>query len=352
MRYLSWILLIFLLIIRVIVTAPDYNDGDHVRITTRVTTEPIRYETSQRLNLVGLTVYLPKYPEIYYGDRVVLEGMVREDKLENPKLITHAESTGVLYQARKKLINIYQKSISEPHSSFVAGVTLGSKAGISKEFWESLKKTGTAHVVVASGMNVTLVAGFLINLLILFMSRKKAIVLALIGIWVYSFISGFDAPIVRAAIMGSIAFSAQALGRLNDAWRGLFLSVLIMLIFKPEWIGDLGFILSFVATASLMLFEKRIRKRVKFLPDVFRQNFSTSLAAQIGVAPIIYVTFGQFNILSPVINALVLWTIAPITIIGMVGGIVSLLSMPLGKLILLLSFPLTSWFVFVVQLFG
>jgi competence protein ComEC len=152
--------------------------------------------------------------------------------------------------------------------------------------------------------------------------------------------------------MGSIAFSAQALGRLNDAWRGLFLSALIMLIFRPEWIGDLGFILSFVATASLMLFEKRIRKRVKFLPDVIRQDFSTSLAAQIGVAPIIYVTFGQFNILSPVINALVLWTIAPITIIGMVGGIVSLLSIPLGKLILLLSFPLTSWFVFVVQLFG
>jgi len=352
MRIFFWIFLILLVIVRLVTTRPDYQDGDLVRITTRVSTEPIRYETSQRLVLAGLVVYLPKFPEVYYGDNVVIEGVVKKKKLDNPQLISISEGRGALYQIRKKLINVYYKSIGEPHSALIAGVTIGSKAGISNKFWESLKKTGTAHVVVASGMNVTLVAGFLMNLLIIFMSRRKAIILALIGIWGYSVISGFDAPIVRAAIMGSIAFSAQALGRLNDAWRGLFLSALVMLIIKVEWIVDLGFILSFVATASMMLFEKKIRKRVAFLPSVIRENFSTSLAAQIGVAPIIYATFGQFNILSPVINALVLWTIAPITMIGMVGGIVSLLSIPLGKMILLLSYPLTSWFVWIVELFS
>jgi competence protein ComEC len=233
---------------------------------------------------------------------------------------------------------VYQKSLPEPHASLLAGLTLGSKAGLPASFWETLKKTGTAHVVVASGMNVTLVAGFLIGILVILLPRKKAIPLALAGVWTYSLLSGFDAPIVRAAIMGSVTFIAQALGRLQAASRALFLSAALMLIIKPDWITDLGFILSFVATASLMLFERKIASLIRFVPGIFREGLSTSLAAQIGVAPILFATFGQFSLLSPIINALVLWTIAPITIIGGIGGIIGLASITAGKAIIFLSY--------------
>ncbi|MCK4828576.1 ComEC/Rec2 family competence protein, partial [bacterium] len=292
------------------------------------------------------------FPEIYYGDRVVIEGLVEDDQLKDPVLVKKEESSGLLYQFRKNIIKVYQKSLPEPHSSFVAGVTLGSKASVPRDFWQALKDSGTIHVVVASGMNVTLVAGFLMNFLILFFPRKRAIPTALLGIWGYSLVSGFDAPIIRAAIMGSVGFTAQSLGKLYDAWRALFLSALVMLIAKPEWLTDLGFILSFVATFSLMLFERKVRGLVSRVPFLFREGLSTSLAAQIGVAPILFVTFGQFNLLSPVVNALVLWTIAPITIIGAIGGLVGLLVPFLGRMILLITFPLTAWFVYVVRLFG
>ena len=234
----------------------------------------------------------------------------------------------------------------------MAGVTLGSKSSLPTHFWESLKLSGTAHVVVASGMNVTLVASFLMGILVLFLPRQRAVPVALLGIWTYSLISGFDAPIVRAAIMGSLVFSAQALGKLSSAARALILSALAMLIIWPHWLTDLGFILSFVATASLMLFERKVAHLVRFVPGIFREGFSTSLAAQIGVAPILFVTFGQFNLLSPIINALVLWTIPPITIIGGIGGIIGLMMPFFGKLILLLSYPLTSWFIWIVELFS
>ena len=352
MRFLFWIFLILLVIVRQVTTRPIYTDGDKIRLTTRVTSEPIRYENTQGLTLVGLKIYLPKFPEIHYGDNVVVEGVVKEDKLENPTIVSVEEGTGVLYKFRKRLVEIYTKSLPEPHASLVAGVTLGSKQSIPPDFWEALKFTGTAHVVVASGMNVTLVAGFLVNLLVLFLSRRRAVLLALIGIWTYALVSGFDAPIIRAAIMGSIGFTGIALGRVNDAWRGLFMSALVMLIIKPEWVADLGFILSFVATASLMLFEKRVEKRFSFLPRVVREDFSTSISAQIGVAPILWATFGQFNLLSPVINALVLWTIAPITIIGIVGGVTALLAPLLGRLILYVTFPMASWFVWIIQFFS
>lgn len=352
MRYLIWPLLIVLLLIRYQTTRPTYEDGDRVRISTRVSSEPIKYSHSQYLKLKGLKVYVPLYPEIGYGDQVIVEGIVDEEELKDPNLVEVVGSEGLLYKVRRKIVSSYQNALSEPHSSLIAGVTLGSKASIPKDFWENLKSSGTAHVVVASGMNVTLVAGFLMNFLIIFLPRGRAVLAALVGIWIYALVAGFDAPIVRAAIMGSIAFSAQAMGRLNIAWRALFLSAFIMLLVSPDWTTDLGFILSFVATASLMLFEKRVRKLFMWLPGFIREGLSTSLAAQIGVAPIIYASFGQFNILSPVINAMVLWTIAPMTMIGMIGGLLSLLSIQLGRAILLLSYPLTWWFVSVVEAFG
>jgi competence protein ComEC len=281
LKYFFLIFIFALIIFRYLALRPDYKDGQKIRITSKVLSEPIRYETAQYLKLAGLKIYLPKYPEIFYGDEVVVEGVVDDDKLKDAKLVEIKKSKNFLYKTGNNLVSFYQRALPEPHSSLVAGVVLGSKAEIPSSFWDSLKLTGTTHVVVASGMNVTLVAGFLMTILILLIPRKKAVILALIGVWIYALISGFDAPIIRAAVMGSIAFGAVGLGRLNLAGRALILSALLMLIINPLWISDLGFILSFVATASLMLFESRIRGYIKFVPAVFREGLSTSLAAQI-----------------------------------------------------------------------
>ena len=350
-----FLLLITLLVVRVYFsfTKPiPYKQGNRVRITSRVTSEPIRYETSQYLELDNLKINLPLYPEISYGDSVVIEGKIDEDKLKNAKLVKIEEANRVLYKFREKLISFYNLSLPEPHSALIAGVTIGSKASIPNDFWEVLKNTGTAHVCVASGMNVALVAGFLINFFIFLFKRGRALIFALIGIWFYAVLSGFDAPIIRAAVMGSIAFTAQELGRLNAALRSLLFAAFVMLMINPSWITDLGFLLSFFATLSIILFEGKIRKLIKFLPPGLKQDFSTTLSAQIGVAPILFISFGQFNPLSPFINAAVLWTVPLITIIGIIGGIAGLIFEPLGKLVLWLSFPLTSWFIGIVRTFG
>lgn len=345
-------LLLSIFLIRHTLQKENIPENKNVRITTGVLTETIKYEKVQYLKIKGLKVYLPLYPEIIYGDKIVVEGTVKEGELTDAKLIEITKTTNALYKLREKIISFYKKSFPQPHSSLVSGVVVGSKSDIPRAFWEKLKSSGTAHVVVASGMNVTLVAGFVTNFLISFIKRRKAVILSIITIWLYALISGFDAPIIRAAIMGTVAFSAVALGRVNGARRGLLLSAGLMLAIKPIWVEDLGFWLSFVATASLMLFEARIRKFVMFLPQFLREGFSTSLSAQIGVAPILYFYFGQFNIFSPLINMLVLWTIAPLTIIGMIAGIVGIVSIPLGKLILYLSYPLSFYFVKVVEIFG
>lgn len=352
MKYVFWGVLIILVFVRYFSTKPGYSDGQRLRVEGIVRQEPSRFSYYQKISLAGLGIYLPKFPEIYYGDKVVVEGTVQKGQLESAVLVLKEEDRGLFSGFRKRVVDFFQKSLPEPHAALVAGISLGAKGSLSKDFWDSLTKTGTAHVVVASGMNVSLVASFLLGILVLFLNRKKALVLALAGIWVYTAISGFEAPIIRAAVMGSIAFSAQELGRVYSAWRALVLTGLILLIIVPGWLTDLGFILSFVATGSILIFQKRVEKLVAFVPSLLRGDFSTTLAAQVGVSPILFVTFGQFNILSPIINVLVLWTIPLITVLGIVGGLVGIVVPFLGKAILWLCYPLTTWFIAVVRLFG
>lgn len=346
-----WGLLLLLILFRFVSTRPNYSDGDRVRISSKVLSEPVRFERVQYIKLFGLKTYLPLFPEISYGDSVVVEGVVAGDKLEDVKLIDHFPSKGFVYSFRKKLVDFYKKSLPGEHAGLIAGVVVGSKEAISSAFWEKLVATGTAHVVVASGMNVSLVGMFLLYVLLTFLPRRKAVIGSLIGIWFYAFLSGMDAPIIRSAIMGSLAFSAIALGRLNLSLRALFLSAAFMLLVKPDWVADMGFILSFVATLSLILFERKVYRLVHFVPAIIREDLSTTLAAQIGVAPVLYAAFGQFNLLSPLINALVIWTIPIITIVGMIAGLVGVVLPGIGKLILFLIYPLTKYFVLIVGAF-
>jgi len=352
MRFFIWTVLVIVVIVRFFATLPKFSDGQRVRISDKITTQPIRYSYNQSFKLSGLGVYLPKYPEVSYGDDVIVEGTVMSGKILDAKLIEIIKGKSPLLGFRQKLIKFYEFSLPQPYSGLVAGVVLGSKTGLSEGFWELLKTTSTAHVVVASGMNVTLVAGFLMGLTCLFLPRRKAVVFVILGVWIYAFLSGFDAPIIRAAVMGSVAFIAQATGRISTAWKGLLLSALIMLIIWPGWILDLGFILSFVATASILIFEPKVKKILTNFPKILREDLSVTLAAQIGVTPIIFATFGQFNLLSPVINVLILWTVAPITIIGGISAFVGLAFPAVGRLLLYLCYPLAFWFVKVIEIFS
>lgn len=350
--FLFWIFLITLVILRLLFFGKDYPDQKVLKISGQVLQEPIVYDNYQRVSLQNFKIYLPKFPEISYGDKITIQGLNQKGSIFNAELISLDKDTNFLFSFRQKIISFYRKVLPEPHASLIAGIILGSKSSLPASFWEDLKLTGVAHAVVASGMNITMVTSFLLPFFFLFLSRKKAILGVLISIFVYVILSGFDAPIVRAAIMASLTFWAQEEGKLVSAWKVLVLTALIMLLIKPFWISDLGFILSFVSTTSLMLFEKGVRARLKLIPEVLKEGLSTSLAAQIGVGLILFVTFGQFNLLSPLINALVLWTIPYLMILGALGGLIGLVFPFLGQIILYLTYPLTFWFVKVIEIFS
>lgn len=347
-----WIGLILLLALRFATYSSGLKDGDEVLITSRVTSEPILYDTSRRIEIKGLSAYVDRTPEVRYGDTVQVRGVVDGSKLANAKLIDVVSKGGGIFGIRERLLNFYNNSLPVPYSSLVSGIVIGSKASLPSDFWSALRNSGTAHIVVASGTNITFVAAFLIEILIHFINRRKALIVALCSIWIYVIIAGLEAPLIRAALMGSIVIFAQATGRLASTLRILLLSAAVMLLINPTWIKDVGFILSFLASGSLILIEPYVNRKLQFVPNIIRSDLSTSIAAQIGVTPVLLTVFGYVNPLSPLINVLVLWTVSPILIVSFIAGVIGVLFAPLGNMLMISVYPLTLWFVRVVYLFG
>lgn len=344
-------LVILIFFFRLIFFSPNFSEGQRVKISSRVASEPRVTFGKQTFRLLGLKISLPIFPEIHYGDYIVIEGTVQGRELVNPKLKDLKVSNSILINLRKKLIFIYNQSLPSPHSSLVAGIVIGAKSNLGS-FYNKLINTGTSHVVVASGMNVTMFSGFILSLSLNFIRRKWAIFVTLSFILIYCFLTGFEAPIVRAALMSFFALVAQVFGRLANTLRIFLLTGTLMIFIRPDWLGDIGFILSFTTTFSMILFESKISRLIHFVPNVLRESLSTSLSAQLIASPIIFFSFGKINLLSPLINALVLWTVAPIMVLGGIGGLVGIVSEQLGNFILLLTYPLTHWFIFVVNFFG
>lgn len=351
LQKIIFLTLIIFVVFRYFSSLPSYKNGDRLKITTTVLNEPIQYDKYQYLKIKGLKVYLPKYPEINYGDKLEIIGRVEDNYLKDVSFKVLDKEVGLLSNFRNNLIYFYKSSLPEPYSSLVAGITLGSK-NMPEAFWEKLKLTGTAHMVVASGTNITLLTSFLILASTSIIKRKYAVFIALTGIIFYLFLTDFDAPVVRASIMASIVFLAQLKGKVVDSFKLLVFSGLIMLIFKPEWINDLGFLLSFAATASIIIFGKRIDEHIKRVPNVLRESISTSISAQIGVIPILFITFGQFNLLSIIINPLVLWVVPIIMVFGGVSAVLSLFVPEFSRLILFVLFPVLYYFEAILNIFS
>ncbi len=345
------------------------KDGEIVEFSSRLMTEPSIKGQKQSFQLFykGNRINIVTSPEdeYHYGQILRVTGNINISLLnnkntfisiKNPKIEAKDDNLAVLHNVRQLIISIFEKNLSPNNSALLLGIVFGIKSTFSSNFLNNLKLLGLMHVIAASGMNVTLTAGFLSAIFLIFFKRQTALVLTIMGIIFYAFLAGFQPSIVRAAIMGIIVFAAQILGRQRLASYSLFITAYIMIIFSPFVIWDVGFQLSFLSTAGL-IFLRPIFYEIGVLKKFFKliivgEDISTTIAAQIATFPVLLANFGLYSLFSVIINALVLWTVPFIMILGGVGFLVSVISEPLGKLIIYASVPLLFYFERIVNLFS
>jgi len=268
-----------------------------------------------------------------------------------PKLRVETRNVGGLNfftPLQQKLEANLLSFLPNKEAGLLSGIVLGSKKSLPTSLYQQLIQTGTVHIVVASGMNISLLAGFLFPILIIFFKRKIALLPLTIMIWFYALLTGFAAPIVRASIMASLFYIAQEFGRPADNKRILLLTGYVMVLFDPALITNLAFQLSFMSMLGLVYLEPLFNKS----KNTFIKIFSSTLACQVATLPLIMSYFGEYNLLSPLINLLVLWTTPYILGIGLLSAFFSLSIRPIAQLLAYLIYPFLAYFTAIINLFS
>lgn len=209
---------------------------------------------------------------------------------------------------RRALTQSLARSVPEPESGYLASLLVGAKGNVGASLKEAFARTGTSHIVALSGYNITIIATVLMMLLAP-LGARRSYWIAIIAIGLFVVMVGGGASVVRAAIMGVLAMTAQRLGRLSDAGNTMAATAAAMCVFNPlvlRW--DVGFQLSFLAFAGIVYVQPLIEP---WMTRVLRWKslaslVSTTLSAQVLVLPLLLVVFKVLAVYTLPVNILVL----------------------------------------------
>lgn len=249
------------------------------------------------------------------GELSVCEKKISQSKLKEYETHKMSFVEKNVFKFRNNASNKIRKYFPSPHSELLLGLIFGiNDLSNTPTFNDVLRSTGTIHVVVVSGYNISLVFTLVIGLLGS-KYRVKNLIIALSITLVYAVISGFDPPVVRAYVMGSMVAISRIYGRMLSGIKVLLFSALLMLVITPSFILSLSFQLSFLATLGLILYSPMF-EAIFTSDNVLMKDLVSTLAAQVLVWPLISIKFEQVSLISPIVNALILWTIPMATILG------------------------------------
>jgi len=321
------------------------------------------------------------YPEYHYGDLLEIECKLKKpepfegfeyDKYLSrygiystcsfPKIALLEQNKGnavrmMLLNFKKYFSSRLEKILPATPAALAAGLLTGERSGIPEELKDKFSITGLSHILAVSGFNITIIgwAIYWVSARAPFMNRKRAFWLSLGIIFCFVMIAGFEASIIRAAIMGSLVLIAEQAGRRRSGLNLLLIAAACMLLFNSKlfWL-DIGFQLSFLATFGLLELEPRIEKYFLWMPKTLelRKTFAATLSAQIMTLPIIASSFGIVSLIAPLTNIIVLPLIPYIMLFVLIAGIGAVIFIKLGAVLALVPLILIWYVIFVARFFS
>lgn len=238
--------------------------------------------------------------------------------------------------------NVINSYLPEPHASLLNGIIFGINLKTSKLFYEQLKIVGLLHLVVLSGINITMLAA-IISSITGFLGKRASVLITILTIILFILFVGPQAPIVRAGIMGVLTLVAVLSGRKNVGLYSLFVSLIIIAIVFPAWLRSVSLYLSYGATFGIMIFGQSLSK------NQLVKDLKISLAAQVFTAPIIFLYFKQISFISPLSNILVSPLIPPLMVLGFMTAILGKVNYYFGLIPSYLCYGLLSYMVWVIE---
>ncbi|MFZ6003816.1 MAG: ComEC/Rec2 family competence protein [Actinomycetota bacterium] len=238
--------------------------------------------------------------------------------------------------------------LSPSQQALYSGLVIGDDRHQPAAMADDFQGAGLTHLLAVSGQNVAFVlvlAGPVLRRVRLW--PRLALTLAVVGM--FGLVTRFEPSVIRAAAMAAIATSLATIGSPTPRLRVLGLTVTALLLIDPLLVRSVGFSLSVAACAGIIVLAPRVAS-VLVGPRFLREAAAVTVAAQLGVAPVLLATFGPMplaavpaNLLAvPVAGAVMVWGLTGGMVAGVAGGVAA-------ELIHLPTRPLLGWMEEVAQ---
>ncbi len=221
---------------------------------------------------------------------------------KNIKITFKAEKIEIIKnnkQFKYKIINKLNKKIDNYKSKkYMQSLILGNNI-IDEEIKESYQQNGISHLLAISGMHILILSGTLLFILNKILKNQNiSYIVIMLFLIIYMSITNFTPSIVRAILMFIVMTIKKQLNLKIESKMVLILIFCVFLLINPNYIYNLGFLLSFITSFYIMLFNK-ITKQYN---TKLQKSFVISLIAFLASSPIIINNFFSLNLLSPLIN--------------------------------------------------
>ncbi|MCC9071978.1 competence protein ComEC family protein [Flavobacterium sp. F-65] len=235
---------------------------------------------------------------------------------------------------RTKIIrNLEMNGFNKTEMNVALALILGQQQDISPEIIKDYQYAGVTHILSVSGLHVGYILIFITYTLKPIPNTKKGalikLILIIVSLFTFAVISGFSPSVLRSVVMFSFVAIGIHLRRSVNIYHTLLVSIFFLLLFKPAFIFDVGFQLSYLALFFIIWFQPILKKlwspKRKFATAIWNV-LTVSFAAQIGTLPICLYYFHQFPSLFFIANIIIIPFLSVIMILGIVVMILAAFS--------------------------
>ena len=258
-------------------------------------------------------------------------------------------------QRVRDLVSRGAQSFDFADRTLFTGLVIGDDTQQPESMIDAFRKSGLAHLVAVSGQNVSFILAALSPLLSRLKNRFR--IFATIGVLVwFVVITRVEPSVVRAATMAGLAFLSVAAGRPTRTMRLIAVTVLVTVIVDPLLAWSVGFFMSVGATCGLCLGAAPLARIIR-RPKWLAQLIGATVAAQLGVMPVVILIFGLPSATGIIANVLAVPIAGLVMLFGLPMALCAGLIVDLGleKLAMIVMWPIqvgVRWVWWVAEIFA
>ncbi len=259
-------------------------------------------QTGDLLELQG-TLKLPKEIEgdgFPYRDYLARQGLYVTLDYPRGRMIATGQDQKFflldwLATAREGARKIIKTSVQGDEGDLLVAVLLGDRRNLSRNIKQDFELSDTVHILAISGSNITITIGLMLLVLRRLFKRKVALIMAMAGAILYVLLLGASPSAIRGGLMGAMAIIGILLGREYYGLLGLNAAALLMTLFQPRVLWDIGFELSFLGTLGLFVIARPLEDKMRGWPIIVREGVALTIAAELTTLPLTMYYFHQLS---------------------------------------------------------